>query len=142
MKVRIRALLSVCVCAAGCTWFPSVGVGYRGTGDAGVVEFMRGNYMSSEAGVATYLKRHLDAGLRPGQEIDKAYLVQRGASCSDSMPVVCKFTGIANEHFRGMPKQHAHRARRVTVIEARVILAQPVQLEVVKSASYPDDPGS
>lgn len=98
---------------------------------------MRGNYMSSEAGVAKYLKRHLEDELQPGQVIDKSYLMQRGATCIEETPIVCKFNGVANEHFSGLPKENAERANRVTKIEARILLPS-AKVEVDKEVFYPD----
>lgn len=139
MKLKSRALLLSLFFFAGCSVeVPRADVAYRGNGDVRILEFMRGNYMSSEAGFARYLKRHLEDGLQPGQVIDKPYLAQRGAICIDGTPVVCKFNGIANEYFSGLPKENAERAHRVTNIEARVFLLQTVRVEVIKEESYPD----
>lgn len=137
MQLKSCALLFMVVFATGCG-FPRVDFSYQGNGDEGVLEFMRGNYMSSEPGVAKYLQRHLEAGLQPGQVLDQAYLVRRGAICTDGVPVACSFKGVAKEHFSGLPKENAVRARRVTGIEARVVLASPVRIEVVKELTYPD----
>lgn len=130
-------LLGVCL-ATGCAQFPRADVAYRGNGDARILEYMRGNYMSSQAGVAHYLRRHLENGLRPGQTLDKAYLLQRGAICDDGDPVVCTFNGVADEHFAGLPKENAHRSHRVSKIEARIVLLQPAVIDVRKEESYPD----
>lgn len=92
--------------------------------------------MSDEAGVAKYLKRQLEDGLQPGQVIDKSYLLQRGASCTENAPVVCKFNGIAKEHFSGLPKENAERANRITKIEARILLPS-AKVEVEKEVIYP-----
>jgi hypothetical protein len=138
MKFKSRALLLFYFFAAGCSAVPRVDFAYRGNGDARILEFMRGNYMSTEAGVAKYLKRHLEDGLQPGQVIDKSYLVQRGGICIDGNPVVCKFNGIANEYFSGLPKENVERARRTIKIEARVLLLQTARVEVIKEESYPD----
>jgi hypothetical protein len=139
MKFKFRALLLSFFFATGCSAeVPRVDFAYQGNGDARILEFMRANYMSTEAGVARYLKRHLEDGLQPGQVIDKPYLVQRGAICIDGTPVVCKFNGIANEYFGGLPKENAERAHRVTNIEARVLLLQSTRVEVIKEESYPD----
>ncbi len=94
--------------------------------------------MSSEEGVAKYLKRHLEKELLPGQAIDKPYLLQRGAVCADQIPVACRFTGTADEHRSGLPKANADRAHRITKIEAQVILTSPVRVEVEKELIYPD----
>lgn len=139
MKFKSRALLLSFFFAAECSAeVPRVDFAYQGNGDARILELMRGNYMSTEAGVAKYLKRHLEDGLQLGRVIDKPYLVQRGAICIDGTPVVCKFNGIANEYFSGLPKENAERAHRVTKIEARVFLLQTVRIEVIKEESYPD----
>jgi len=132
-------LLFLCLVAAGCVGGPRVDTGYRGNGDAQILEFMRGNYMSSEAGVARYLMRHLENGLPPGQVIDQAYLLRRRAICVDGTPAVCTFNGLANEYFSGLPKDNAHKARRVTRIEARVLLLPTLRIDVKKEVSYPDD---
>jgi hypothetical protein len=139
MKFKSRVILSGVFFAAGCSAeVPRADIAYRGNGDARILEFMQANYMSTEAGIAKFLQRHLEAGLQPGQVIDKPYLVQRGAACRDGTPVVCTFNGIANEHFAGLPKENAERANRVTRIEARVLLLQTPRVEVVKEESYPD----
>jgi hypothetical protein len=139
MAIKSRALLLSFFFAATCSAeVPRVDLAYQGNGDAGILDFMRGNYMSTEAGVAKYLKRQLEDGLQPGQVIDRPYLVQRGAICSDGTPVVCRFNGIANEYFSGLPKENADRAHRVTRIEARVLLRQTVEVEVIKEETYPD----
>lgn len=141
MRIRFHVLLPVFLLVAGCQFgFPRVDVGYRGNGDERILAFMRENYMSSERGVAKYLMRELEAGLQPGQTIDQAYLVKRGAICKEGAPDVCTFNGVANEFFSGMPKENAKRARRITRIEARVHLDQPVRVEIIKDETYPDDP--
>lgn len=137
---RIILLLPACLVLAACVnWFPSVSVAYRGNGDERILAFMRGMYMSSEEGVARYLRRELEHGLQPGQGIDRDYLARRGAICAEGAPQVCRFNGVADEHFRGMPKENARRARRITTIEARVILEQPVRIEVSKTYRHPDE---
>lgn len=139
MKFKSRAILSGVFFVAGCSAeVPRADIAYRGNGDARILKFMQGNYMSTEDGIAKFLLRHLEDGLQPGQVIDKPYLVQRGAACSDGTPVVCTFNGIADEHFGGVPKENAERAHRVTKIEARVLLLQAPRVEVVKEESYPD----
>jgi hypothetical protein len=94
MQFKSCALLFMVVFATGCG-FPKVDFSYQGNGDEGILEFMRGNYMSSEA-------------------------------------------IVAKEHFSGLPKANAERTRRVTAIEARVVLASPIRIEVVKELSHPD----
>ena len=138
MKFKSPALLLSFFFAAVCSAeAPRVDFAYQGNGDAGILNFMRGNYMSTETGIAKHLKRQLEDGLQPSQVIDKPYLVQRGAICVDGTPVVCKFNGIANEYFSGLPKENADRAHRVTKIEASVLLLQTVKVEVIKEESYP-----
>lgn len=135
----LLALLAL-VLSVGChTLFPRAELAYRGNGDARLLEFMRWNYMSSEDDVARQLKRHLEEGLAPGQTVDRPYLVGRGADCRDGAPVVCTFMGVANEYRTGLPKNSAHRAHQVVRVEARVVLAAPVRVDVAKTVSYPDD---
>lgn len=139
MRSKTLVLILSFVWAAACSAeVPRADIGYRGNGDVKIIEFMRGHYMSAEAGVAKYLKRHLEAELPPGQVIDKAYLLQRGATCNEGVPVQCTFNGTANEHFSGLPKANAHRAKRITKIEARILLPS-AKVEVFKEVIYPDD---
>lgn len=132
MKSGTGALLFSLVFAAGCIGGPGVKLAYQGNGDARILEFMRGNYMSHADAVAQGFKRHLEEGRQAGQVIDKPYLVQRGAICLDGTPVVCKFNGIVDEHFGGVPMENAERAHRVTKIEARVVLLHTARVEVTK----------
>lgn len=139
MNFKSGAFLFIIFFVAGCSVdAPRVDIAYRGNGDARILKFMRGNYMSSEPDVAKYMKRHLEDGLQPGRVIDKPYLVQRGAICSDGAPIICKFNGIVNEHFSGLPKENAEHAHRVSKIEARIVLFQTTRIEVIKEESYPD----
>jgi hypothetical protein len=117
---------------------PGVNFSYMGNGDAGILKFMRGNYMSSEAAIANYLKLHLENGLETGQVIDKPYLVRRGANCIDGTPVVCEFEGVVDERFSGIPKENAARAHRISKIKARIVLSHSAKIAVVKEESYPD----
>lgn len=131
-------LFVLCLAAAGCAGWPRVDSAYHGNGDAQILAFMRGNYMSSEAGIARQLERHLVNGLQPGQAIDRHYLRQRGASCVEGTPAVCTFSGIADGYLSGLPRQNADKAHRVTRIAARVLLLPGVTIDVSKELSYPD----
>ena len=137
MKFKSVAVLLSFIFATGCGGWPGVRVAYQGQGDARILTLMRDNYMSSERGVAERLKQHLEEGRQAGEVIDKPYLVQRGAICTEGSPVICTFNGIVDENFSGMPKENAERAHRLTKIEARVVLLQPPQVEVTKEESYP-----
>jgi hypothetical protein len=138
MKLTVDALLTGAMFAIGCAGVPRADVAYRGNGDARILKFMSGNYMSAPDGVGRLLTLHLMESLPPGRVIDKPYLIKRGAVCSDATPVVCTFTGVADEHFRGVPEEHARWAHRVTRIAARVLLRDAATVEVTKEESYPD----
>lgn len=137
--LRSGALLGVCLAVAGCIGWPRADSAYRGNGDAQILAFMQGNHMSSEAGIARHLARHLESGLQPGQVIDRAYLLRRGALCTDATPGVCTFSGIADVRFGGLPKENTRKARQVTRIEARVHAHPTLTIEVSKETTYPDD---
>lgn len=114
MKPKVHAVLCSSLFIAAChLGFPGADTGFRGNGDARIVEFMRGNHMSSEAGIAKYLRQQLEDGLQPEQVIDVRYLRQRGADCSAGTPAVCTFTAIAHTHFSGLSKENAGRASRI-----------------------------
>lgn len=138
MKLTVGALLTGAMFAAGCAGAPGADFAYRGNGDARILKFMSGNYMSAADGMGRSLTLHLLEGLPPGGVIGTPYLIKRGAVCSDATPVVCTFSGVVDEHFRGVPKENARRAHQVTHIDARVLLRDVATVEVTKKESYPD----
>lgn len=138
MNSKFLAVCSICIFVAGCVGGARAVMAYKGNGDADLLAFMSANYMSSEAVVAEQLGQHLEEGLPPGQMIDKSYLLKRGAFCVDGAPVVCKFHGVVDEHFSGVPSENSDHAHRLTKIAARFVLLEMAKVEVTKVESYPE----